>query len=116
MSSPGFEAIEGFLFDLDGCVYEGETPIPSAVALIGRLRSLGKRVSFISNNSTQSAKELAEKLGRMGIASDKGDFFIPTDWDRRLPYERLRSRIRLSDRRRNSDAFFAGSRASPGLR
>ena len=42
-----------FLFDLDGTVYLGDTPIAGVPAALQTLRDMGKRVVFLTNNSSE---------------------------------------------------------------
>ena len=63
-------AIRTFIFDLDGVIYRGDEAQPSAVETIHHLRSVGKRVYFLTNNSTQTRKQYADKLTRMGIPTE----------------------------------------------
>ena len=41
---------EGYVFDLDGTIYLGDELLPGAERLVLKLRELGKRVIFLSNN------------------------------------------------------------------
>lgn len=54
------------VFDLDGVVYLGETPIPGAIETLRTLEAAGHRIYFITNNSTRSREDYARKLARMG--------------------------------------------------
>lgn len=58
---------KGFLFDLDGTVYRGETLIAGADRVIGRLREAGCKVVFLSNKPLYTREDYAEKLTRLGI-------------------------------------------------
>lgn len=60
--------IETVIFDLDGVVYVGETPLPGAAETLGWLHQTGRRTLFYSNNSTRSRWDYREKLRRMGIS------------------------------------------------
>ncbi len=62
-------ALRAFIFDLDGCVYNGETLLPGVDAVLDTLRRTGRRVLFLTNNSRQAADELLGKLRRLGIAA-----------------------------------------------
>ena len=62
--------IRTYVFDLDGVIYRGDEPQPSAVETVHRLRSAGKQVYFLTNNSTQTRLMYAHKLTRMGIPTD----------------------------------------------
>jgi HAD superfamily hydrolase (TIGR01450 family) len=70
-SSGGHEApvrlYEGYVLDLDGTIYLGDELLPGAKRLVLKLRELGKRVIFLSNNPTKDPKMYAEKLGRLGL-------------------------------------------------
>ncbi|MEJ7815135.1 MAG: HAD-IIA family hydrolase [Rubrobacter sp.] len=58
---------EGYVFDLDGTIYLGNELLPGAKRLILKLRELGKRVIFVSNNATKEPRMYAEKLARLGL-------------------------------------------------
>ena len=58
---------EGYVFDLDGTIYLGDELLPGAKRLILKLRELGKRVIFLSNNPTKDPRMYAEKLGMLGL-------------------------------------------------
>jgi HAD superfamily hydrolase (TIGR01450 family) len=60
-------SLRAFIFDLDGCVYNGETPLPGVDTVLDALRRSGRRVLFLTNNSRQAADELLGKLRRLGI-------------------------------------------------
>src|SRR5438128_2367495 len=56
-----------FLLDLDGVLYRADEPIPGAGEVIEGLRGLGARLVFVTNNSSKSPDQVAEKLERMDI-------------------------------------------------
>ena len=58
---------KGYVFDLDGTIYLGDELLPGAKRLILKLRELGKRVIFLSNNPTKDPRMYAEKLGKLGL-------------------------------------------------
>jgi HAD superfamily hydrolase (TIGR01450 family) len=58
---------EGYVFDLDGTIYMGDELLPGAKRLILKLRELGKRVIFLSNNPTKDPGMYVEKLGKLGL-------------------------------------------------
>ena len=60
-------ALRAFIFDLDGCVYNGETLLPGVETVLDALRRSGRRVLFLTNNSRQAAEELLGKLRRLDI-------------------------------------------------
>ena len=59
--------VDGFVFDLDGTVYLGESALPGAVDGIRDLRNRNKRVVFVSNKPLEPRQAYAHKLTRLGI-------------------------------------------------
>jgi len=59
--------LKGFIFDLDGVVWKREQVIHGAPECIKELRNLGKKVAFVTNNSSQTRDGFVAKLCRMGI-------------------------------------------------
>ncbi|MDG1273261.1 MAG: HAD-IIA family hydrolase [Alphaproteobacteria bacterium] len=60
------------LFDLDGTVYRGQSPIEGAVNFINRLKKNNIKYKFITNRSDRSSEEVSAHLNRMGIISTPG--------------------------------------------
>ena len=58
---------ELFLLDLDGTVYLDETPIGAMQTTLLTLREMGKRLVFLTNNSSKTQAEYVEKLTRIGL-------------------------------------------------
>ena len=63
----------GWLFDLDGTVYRGESLIPGAAYAIAALRAAGRRVAFLSNKPIHTRADYARKLTRLGIPTPEDD-------------------------------------------
>jgi len=63
------ERYDAFLFDLDGVLYRGVEPIAEAPEAVARLRSLGKRVAFVTNNSSRTPEAVVDTLRDVGIAA-----------------------------------------------
>jgi 4-nitrophenyl phosphatase len=59
--------LDAFIFDLDGCIYRGDAPIPGAEKTVSTLRGKGKKVLFLTNNSTRTPEGFSEKLRGFGI-------------------------------------------------
>ena len=57
----------GWLLDLDGTVYVGETLIPGAAETVAALRGAGRRVAFLSNKPLYSRSDYARRLTGLGI-------------------------------------------------
>lgn len=64
-----------FLFDLDGTLYLGETPIGDAAHTLQTLRKEGKKLVFLTNNSSKTQREYREKLSRIGLFSEEDFVF-----------------------------------------
>lgn len=60
-----------FLFDLDGTIYLGDTPIPGAIDTLKALERASKQVCFLTNNSSKDPAEYVEKLSAMGYPARK---------------------------------------------
>lgn len=68
---------EGYLFDLDGTIYLGDVLLPGAREIVARLRAMGRRTVFLSNNPTKDPQMYAEKLTRLGIPTTADDVINP---------------------------------------
>lgn len=55
---------QGYLIDLDGTMYRGDQPIPSARDFVMRLQARKIPFLFITNNATKSPKEIQDQLAR----------------------------------------------------
>jgi HAD superfamily hydrolase (TIGR01450 family) len=64
---------EGYVFDLDGTIYLGDELLPGVKRLIPKLRELGRRVIFLSNNPTKDPQMYAEKLSGLGLKTPASD-------------------------------------------
>ena len=67
------QSIDGFVFDLDGTVYLGESALPGAVETIAELRRRHKRTLFVSNKPLEPGEAYAAKLTRLGIPTRPDD-------------------------------------------
>jgi HAD superfamily hydrolase (TIGR01450 family) len=64
---------EGYVFDLDGTIYLGNELLPGAKRLIQKLRELGKRVVFLSNNPTRDQQMYSDKLTKLGLPTPSSE-------------------------------------------
>jgi phosphoglycolate/pyridoxal phosphate phosphatase family enzyme len=62
-------SVDGFIFDLDGTIYLGDSALPGAVECVRELRRRGKKLLFVSNKPLAPRSEYAAKLTRLGIAT-----------------------------------------------
>ena len=58
------------LLDVDGVLHVSGEAIPGAAAAVDRLREVGHRLRFVTNNTTTSRAQLAEELRAMGVQLD----------------------------------------------
>jgi HAD superfamily hydrolase (TIGR01458 family) len=58
------------LLDVDGVLHVSGEPISGAVDAVRRLRDEGHRLRFVTNSTTMSRRELAERLRKMGFGLD----------------------------------------------
>jgi 4-nitrophenyl phosphatase len=54
-----------YVFDLDGVLYLGDTPIPYAAEAVNRLRDASKQVYFLTNNSGRTRADYTQKLAEV---------------------------------------------------
>lgn len=57
----------GYLIDLDGTMYRGNEPIDGAATFIHKLNEKNIPYLFLTNNSTSTQENVAQKLTSMGI-------------------------------------------------
>jgi NagD protein len=79
----------GYILDLDGTVYLGESLLPTAGETIARLRELGCRTVFLSNNPTHTRAAYADKLTRLGLPTPVDDILTSSQ----VLVEYLRARL-----------------------
>jgi len=59
--------VELFVFDLDGTVYIGNEEIEGSFDAINRLRKMGKRICFFTNNSSRMHTDYIARLNNLGL-------------------------------------------------
>lgn len=64
--------VDTLLFDCDGVLWRGETAVPGAPEALTALRACGKRLGFITNNSSKTREAYAEKLRHLGFGGPAG--------------------------------------------
>ena len=76
--------IRAILFDMDGVVYNAETPIPGAAETVSWLRERQVPHQFLTNTSSTGRAPLVQKLARFGIPADEAMIMSPpaaaADW------------------------------------
>jgi len=65
----------GFICDMDGVIYSGNSLLPGALEFVEWLLSEKKEFLFLTNNSQKSRQELQKKFKRLGIELDSIYFY-----------------------------------------
>lgn len=60
---------ELFLLDMDGTIYLDNTAISGAVEAVRHIKDCGKKVCYLTNNSSKSRDEYLKKLNRLGFSA-----------------------------------------------
>ncbi|KAI7861467.1 HAD-like domain-containing protein [Spinellus fusiger] len=66
---------DNFLFDCDGVLWEGDHTFPGVIEAMQQIRSLGKKVLFVTNNSTKSRSSFVDKFTKLGIEASVSEVF-----------------------------------------
>ncbi|KAH7660227.1 HAD-superfamily hydrolase subfamily IIA protein [Dioscorea alata] len=86
-SSPSFEAlssrtarslidsVDAFLFDCDGVIWTGYKLIDGVPEVLQTLRSLGKKLLFVTNNASKSRKQYVKKFHTLGLDVCEDEIF-----------------------------------------
>ncbi|RXN02093.1 Phosphoglycolate phosphatase [Acipenser ruthenus] len=69
------DSVDNFLFDCDGVIWRGEQAIPGAPEVTNLLKKNGKRVFFVTNNSTKTREMYAEKMAKLGFLAKTEEVF-----------------------------------------
>lgn len=70
-----FGDIRCFLLDMDGTVYLGDHLLPGAENFISHLQSKNIPYFFLTNNSSRSRAQVADKLKHLGLAVNEDQVF-----------------------------------------
>ncbi|XP_030968123.1 phosphoglycolate phosphatase 2 [Quercus lobata] len=68
-------SVDAFLFDCDGVIWKGDTLIDGVSQTLDMLRSKGKKLVFVTNNSTKSRRQYAKKFQSLGISVSEDEIF-----------------------------------------
>jgi len=67
LTTDNLSRVKAWIFDLDGVIWRGSSPIEGAAESVERLRAAGKRCLFATNNSARAPEDFASRLNAMGI-------------------------------------------------
>jgi len=59
--------VRGFVFDLDGCVWNGSALNPGAREALAALHGAGRGLAFLTNNSRATAEDVRRRLRALGV-------------------------------------------------
>ncbi|KAK8593669.1 hypothetical protein V6N13_042777 [Hibiscus sabdariffa] len=68
-------SVETFIFDCDGVIWKGDKLIDGVPETLDMLRSKGKRLVFVTNNSTKSRKQYGKKFETLGLSVSEEEIF-----------------------------------------
>lgn len=68
-------SVDAFLFDCDGVIWKGDKLIDGVSEALQSLRSMGKKLVFVTNNSTKSRKQYAKKFLALGVNVGEDEIF-----------------------------------------
>ena len=68
-------AIRNIIFDMDGVLHRGKTPIPGAAETLAGLRKRGYRVFFLTNNGEHTREFFVKRLEGFGIEAHVGELY-----------------------------------------
>lgn len=77
LGNPGelIDSVETFILDCDGVVWKGDKLIDGVPETLDMLRSKGKRLVFVTNNSTKSRKQYGKKFETLGLDVTEEEIF-----------------------------------------
>lgn len=75
MTKEALKHIKLFLMDMDGTVYIGPQKIPGAFEALETLRAAGRKVCFLTNNSSRSQDQYLEHIARYGFHADEDEVY-----------------------------------------
>ena len=68
-----------YLLDIDGTIFMDDDLFDGTLEFLEYIKSIGGKYFFLTNNSSKSVDKYIEKLGKLGISSQKDDFLTSTN-------------------------------------
>ncbi|KMZ72460.1 hypothetical protein ZOSMA_163G00020 [Zostera marina] len=69
------DSVDAFLFDCDGVIWKANELIDGVAETLTALRSMGKKIMFVTNNSTKSRKQYSTKFLGLGLSVSEDEIF-----------------------------------------
>ncbi len=69
------DKVDVFIFDCDGVIWKGDSLIDKVPAVLEMLRKAGKKIFFVTNNSTKSRKGYLGKFTSLGLEVEAEEIF-----------------------------------------
>lgn len=69
------DSVDSVLFDCDGVIWRGDQAIPGATQVISLLKQNGKKVFFVTNNSSKTRSMYADKMSTLGFNVKEDEVF-----------------------------------------
>ena len=73
------DSFDYILSDCDGVLWLNNSAVPGAPSAMNKLRKLGKKIAFATNNSTKTREEFKQKLDKLGYECHLDELF-PTSY------------------------------------
>jgi len=73
----GAMRVRGLLVDLDGTLYVGDEPVEGAREAIGKLKSSGLVLRYVTNTTRKPRREVSEHLLSLGFEVEEAEIFTP---------------------------------------
>jgi HAD superfamily hydrolase (TIGR01450 family) len=64
---------DALFVDLDGVVYRGDRPVDGAAEALDEVRRRGARILFLTNNSSLTPDDVADKIRNFGVSAEPGE-------------------------------------------
>lgn len=72
------DKVKLFLFDMDGTVYVGPRAIEGAFEAVEFIKSKGRRICYLTNNSSLPTLKYIDKLARYGVSISRDEIYSST--------------------------------------
>jgi hypothetical protein len=70
------DGVDTLIFDCDGVLWTGSATVPYAPDALRALRARGKRLRFVTNNSSKSREQYVAKFRGLGIEAEAGEVCV----------------------------------------